>query len=135
MSDFSITARCPGCGQRFAPDDGMCCVPCRECGAWGQWSYCEICQDYHCPDCYCDGEKEEIEEGDRGMNADQQLLEDHPGCKSALRKYKALEGRYWKDRLCRAWARGDDLSWCGEGWELQWLRNTLGPKGLYRVRL
>jgi hypothetical protein len=69
------------------------------------------------------------------MGHDQQLLEDHPGCKAALLKYKRMHGRYWKNSLCWAWLRGDDLSWCGEGWELAWLRTALGPKGLYRVKL
>ncbi len=57
MSDFSVTAKCPGCGKRFAPDDGYCCVPCSDCGEWGQWSYCEECEEYHCRDCGCPKEE------------------------------------------------------------------------------
>ena len=70
------------------------------------------------------------------MNADQQLIEDHPGVKTALLKFKQVQGRYWKSWLCRYWEHSDShLQSYGEGWELQWLRNTLGPSGLYKVRL
>jgi hypothetical protein len=34
MSDFRYTATCPGCGRRFAPDDGACCVQCDRCKQW-----------------------------------------------------------------------------------------------------
>ena len=34
MSDFSFSGRCPGCGQRYAPDDGACCMQCERCGGW-----------------------------------------------------------------------------------------------------
>ena len=53
MSDFSYSATCPGCGSRYAPDDGACCVPCAECSALGRWEYCTLCDDYHCLDCAC----------------------------------------------------------------------------------
>lgn len=33
MSYFR-SARCPGCGQRYAPDDGACCVKCDRCKGW-----------------------------------------------------------------------------------------------------
>jgi len=56
MSDFSITARCPGCGQRFAPDDGDCCVPCKYCEEydrpWKRHRYCDEAEDYVCEYCW-----------------------------------------------------------------------------------
>jgi hypothetical protein len=42
MSDFSYTATCPGCGQRFAPDDGACCVDCERCGQFFDRSLDEV---------------------------------------------------------------------------------------------
>jgi hypothetical protein len=34
MSDFSQSAICPNCKQRFAPDDGGCCSICDRCEEW-----------------------------------------------------------------------------------------------------
>jgi hypothetical protein len=55
MSDFSYTAKCPGCKRKFAPDDGACCVPCHFCGKydlpWHRHSYNEDIEDYVCDEC------------------------------------------------------------------------------------
>ena len=56
MSDFSTWSRCPGCGGRFSENDGMCCVPCSGCDVYGDWQYCDLCEQYHCWECMCSEE-------------------------------------------------------------------------------
>lgn len=54
MSDFTQSARCPGCGGQFAPDDGWCCAPCEgeDCESWDT-SQLEIGGEirYYCENC------------------------------------------------------------------------------------
>jgi hypothetical protein len=65
VSDFSMTSRCPGCGRRFCPDDGECCLRCEQCGEWAGDGLFDMdntlgCGEdaWICDDCwsvYCEG--------------------------------------------------------------------------------
>ena len=57
MSDFEHVEACKGCGRKYAPDDGDCCVQCYDCGMWGNgYSYDKYLNEYICD--ICEGEEQ-----------------------------------------------------------------------------
>jgi hypothetical protein len=56
----------------------------------------------------------------------------HIGCipvdvSIALKQYAKDHGRTWKSQLVNEWMEGSDT--------LRYVRNTIGPSGLYRLKL
>lgn len=48
-----------------------------------------------------------------------------------LHKFRAINGRCWKSRLCLLWEQGRDV----DNPLLRQARNMLGPSGLYKIDL